>query len=141
MSKQELLAALRRDLADLDRYAAEVSYDRFLRERDAQNMVLFAVYRVAQDLIDLANLIVAERSLGVPHTYREAFQLMSQAGLLAAPLAASLEGWVGLRNIIAHIYRKLDLDTLHAAMLHEREPLRSFLAVAGQLLLPSTEKP
>jgi uncharacterized protein YutE (UPF0331/DUF86 family) len=134
MSKEELLAALRRDLADLARYAREVSYDRFLRERDAQNMVLFAVYRVAQDLIDVAAMVVADRGLGVPHSYREAFALMTQAGLIEAQLSVDVEGWVGLRNVIAHIYRKLDLDRVYTAVSSERDALSSFLVVAERLL-------
>ncbi len=135
MSKEELLAALKRDLADLDRYASEVSYDAFIKNRDAQNMVLFAVYRVAQDLIDLANLAVAERGLGIPRTYREALHLLAQNGLLDQTLASQVEGWVGLRNVIAHIYRKLDLDTVFRALKEERQPLHDFLNRMGPVLL------
>jgi uncharacterized protein YutE (UPF0331/DUF86 family) len=134
VSKEELLAALARDVADLDRYAREITYDSFVRDRDTQNMVLFAVYRVAQDLIDLANFVVAERGLGVPRTYREALQLLAQSDLLDASLASQAEGWVGLRNVIAHIYRKLDLDLVFRAVTEERGPLHEVLRRMGELI-------
>ena len=134
MSKDELLAALRRDLLDLERYAREVEYDRFIRDRDVQNMVLFAVYRVSQHLIDLANLVVADRGLGSPQSYRDTFRLLAEAGLIDRGLSPQLEGWAGMRNVIAHIYRKLDLDEVHRAMTNDLEPVRSFLATAATLL-------
>lgn len=139
MSRDEFLAALRRDLADLERYAREVGYDRFVRDRDAQNMVLFAVYRVSQNLIDLANLIVADRGLGVPQSYRDTFRLLAEAGILDMNLSPQLEGWAGLRNVIAHIYRKLDLDDVHRAFTSELAPVRSFLDVAAALLMTDTD--
>lgn len=127
MSKEELLAALARDLADLERYARGVTRDEFVADRDKQNMVLFAVYRVAQDLIDLASLVVAQRGLGVPRTYRDSLTRLAEAGVLDAPLASAIEGWVGLRNIIAHVYRRLDLETVYAAVADERDVLHRYL--------------
>jgi uncharacterized protein YutE (UPF0331/DUF86 family) len=128
MSREELIAALERDLQDVERYSREVSYDLFIKDRDTQNMVLFAVYRVSQDVVDLANAVIASRGLGVPRSYRDAFRLLAEAGMIDADLAGALEGWAGLRNVIAHIYRKLDLDQVFDACSKEIGTLRAFLA-------------
>jgi hypothetical protein len=66
-----LLEALRQSLATLDRYQQTVDRDRLLRDVDAQNMVLFALYRAVQGAIDLGQHLIAE--LGCPfrpHTVR-----------------------------------------------------------------------
>ncbi|MFH1807663.1 MAG: DUF86 domain-containing protein [Pseudomonadota bacterium] len=134
MSREELLVALRRDLDDLDRYAREVTGERFERDRDVQNMVLFAVYRVQQDLVDLCNLLIVERGLEQAGSYRDGVRRLAEAGLLTTELSVAIEGWIGLRNLVAHAYRRLDLDTVFEAVRTERQCLRDFQQVVQVLL-------
>ena len=49
-----LLDAVRAGLADLDRYTPAMDAKRLRTDRDAQNMVLFAIYSATQAAIDLA---------------------------------------------------------------------------------------
>jgi uncharacterized protein YutE (UPF0331/DUF86 family) len=120
-----LLEALRQSLVTLDRYQQTVDRERLLRDVDAQNMVLFALYRAVQGAIDLGQHLIAELSLPVPAAYREVFRSLADAGLLTSELGAKLQGWAGFRNIIAHDYGVLDMQlvaqALHADLvdLHE----------------------
>jgi len=125
-----LLDALRAALVDLDRYAGTVDAARLRTDPDAQNMVLFAMYRAVQACIDLAHHIVADEGLRVPAGYRAAFESLREAGWVDDDLAARLAGWAGLRNVIAHGYVRIDFDRIHAA-LAERGDLAALAAVVA----------
>jgi uncharacterized protein YutE (UPF0331/DUF86 family) len=122
----ELLGALRRDVATLRRYAHEIPWDLFVRSEDHQNMVFFALYRAAQTSIDLGQRLLVLRDLGGAETYAGVFDRLAAHGLLPEDLARRLRGWAGLRNVIAHIYRLTDLQTIHRAYAHEVEDLAEF---------------
>ena len=128
-----LLDAIRAALADLDRYAATLDATRLQHDRDAQNMVLHAMYSAVQAAIDLAYHVVADEGLPIPPTYRAGFESLREAGWLADDLAGRLAGWAGLRDIIAHGYLKIDFNRIHAA-LHERNDLRDFVATMATRL-------
>ena len=75
--------------------------------------------------------IVAKRSLGVPETYRDAFVRLAQAGLITPSQSLSLQGWMGLRNVLAHMYTTVDLDQVFAAMTENKSTLREFGRLAA----------
>jgi len=70
------------------------------------------VERACQASIDMAMHVVAERHLGVPQSNAEAFALLEKAGIIGAPLAKSLRGMAGFRNIAVHQYEELDMEVL-----------------------------
>ena len=70
------------------------------------------IERACQAAIDMAMHVVAERHLGVPQSTADAFSLLQRAGLIDGPLAASLHGMVGFRNVAIHQYDQLDMNVL-----------------------------
>lgn len=135
MSRREKLAllvrALDEALADLDRYAQEVPFERFVSDRDAYRMVCHALYVAAQATLDIAEVLLTDRRLGPAATYREAIDLLATDGVLEPGLAREIGGWVGLRNVLAHVYTRLDLERLHDACATGLDPLRSFREIAA----------
>ena len=138
---ETLLATLEGYIATLERYAAEVPWDRFVASEDEQNKVLYGLHKAIQCAIDAASLVVARHGLGPADTYRGVFHKLAGAGLLDADLADRLAGWAGLRNVIVHIYRLLDLERIHSAYAHETGDLRAFVAAARQLPPAETPEP
>jgi len=122
-----LLDALERDLATLRRYAVEVSWDAFVRSEDTQNMVLFGLYRASQTAIDLGQRLLAGRRLGPADTYTGVFDRLGQHSVIEVELATRLRRWAGLRNVLAHIYRLVDLETIYATQAHDLGDLESYL--------------
>lgn len=70
------------------------------------------IERACQAAIDMAMHVVAERHLGVPQSTADAFLLLERAGVVGAPLAASLCGMVGFRNVAIHQYDDIDMSVL-----------------------------
>jgi len=133
---ETLLATLEGYLSTLERYAEEVPWDRFVASEDEQNKVLYGLHKAIQCTIDAASLLVARHGLGPADTYRGMFHRLASAGLLDPDLADRLAGWAGLRNVIVHIYRLLDLELIHSAYAHETGDLRGFVAAARRLPPP-----
>jgi len=103
-------------LADLRRYRDRVTLELLQADRDTQHMVLHAMYQAAQAAIDVALHALADAELPAGQSYREAFAALRSAGLLDPDLATRLEGWAGLRNVLAHQYASVDFALIHAAL-------------------------
>lgn len=122
--RPERRRALREAIEDLSRYAGQWTQAEFLASRDAQRMVLQALYVAAQACLDEALESCKARGLDAP-TYRDAFLVLAQAGTLDPELAARLADWASFRNVLAHFYPVIDLRRVYAA-LSELEDLAAF---------------
>lgn len=91
------------------------SADDFLANRTEAEALILNLFLALQECSDRALHLVADLGLGVPGEPRAAFEALSRAGLLPAPLARKLGAAVGLRNRIAHEYGGLDLVKVYAA--------------------------
>ncbi|MBI3180692.1 MAG: DUF86 domain-containing protein [Myxococcales bacterium] len=117
----------------LESYARSVSRESIETDREVWLKVRGALEVAAQCCIDLALVILAVRGLGPPESYRDAFATLARAKLIEPELASQLEGWAGLRNVLAHLYTRLNLEKLHGA-LSQTAPLRAFHAIAAREL-------
>ena len=129
------LDLLARILARVDEYARDVTRQQLDTDLDTWLMVSRALELVGQCCVDLALELVAARGLGAPATYREAFVRLAQAGVLSPEHADTLQGWAGLRNVLAHQYTVLDLDRVYEALLEDKTAVRALARAAADELL------
>lgn len=117
----------------LERYARDVRRRDLDADRETWLKVKAALEVAAQCAIDSALDVVARRGLGTPQTYRDAFAVLARAGIIDGDLRDALQSWAGMRNVLVHMYTRLDLDKVHAA-LAKTAPLRAFHAVIAREL-------
>lgn len=129
----ELLAMLRASIAVLRRYASSVPRETLESDLDTQNMVLFGTYRAIQSAIDLGQHAIAERGLTAPATYRDVFIVLGEEGVISRDLAGRMAGWAGLRNVIAHVYGRIDVRVVADALYGELDDLDDFVAAMAGL--------
>lgn len=113
MNREELMAHLEemhRALVDWNRYQAEVSVLELKTNRDKQHMVLHAMMVAIQSSIDIAAHLIAVNRLQRPSTYRESFAVLAEAGLIDDSLAMQLADLASFRNVLVHIYWRLNID-------------------------------
>lgn len=127
------LSLLREVLDLLERYAQQVQRRDLDSDRETWLKVKAALEVAAQCAIDLALDLIAQRGLGTPQTYRDAFAVLARAGIIDQALLGEMQAWAGLRNVLVHMYTGLDLDRVHAA-LRQTAPLRSFHALVSKAL-------
>lgn len=121
-------------LADWERYRGKVTLEQIRTNRDTRNMVLYAMLLSIQTAIDIANHLIAQKGLRTPATYREAFEILTEAGVLAGELGEELADLAGFRNALVHLYWRLDLQHAYEVLQHGLAPLRQFHETVRQLL-------
>jgi len=127
-----------RKLADLDQYLTQVSEykditaEQYRGDWKTQRIVERTLHLAIEVCLDIANHVIADRGLRVPATYAEAFEVLSDAGLLDPPQRDAMIRMSGFRNVIVHEYPPID-PTLVVRIL--REHLADFVrfktAVSG----------
>lgn len=117
------LTYLRQLLADLAPYRY-VALEEIVAEHYKVERLLELLVMVASDIL-FHKLAQHGRT---PVSYRDAFRMAGEAGLVPTELAASLQEAAGMRSILVHLYERIDYALLQAAI----EPaLRDF----GQLVI------
>ncbi len=108
---------------------------RSLAQRDRQEFLSQATLRAsaerwlhlaAECTLDLAHHLIAERGWKTPATYREAFQILRDEGVLTAEMAKEMEAWAGLRNVLVHLYLEVDPDRLFEILRTDLDQLESY---------------
>jgi len=83
--------------------------DDFISDFSRQDAAILNITRACEQAIDLANLVIKKRKLGVPAQSRESFVLLHQAKLIPHDLSENMQRMVGFRNIMIHEYQRVDM--------------------------------
>ncbi|MBI3912215.1 MAG: DUF86 domain-containing protein [Armatimonadetes bacterium] len=84
-----------------------------------------------QCVIDICSYLVAEMGLGAPATSPEAIELLRDAGVFPADFARTLVQLVRFRNVLVHVYARVDVDRIYA---HLQSGLDDFGQLAGYIV-------
>ena len=100
---------------DWERYRS-ITLEDLRADRDKRNMVLHALLVSIQASIDIANHLVAACSSRRPGTYRESFMILCDEGVIPEDLGVRLSDLAGFRNVLVHLYCRLDLDEVYGVL-------------------------
>jgi uncharacterized protein YutE (UPF0331/DUF86 family) len=117
---EELLRDLR-GLATLERRV-------FLADRGLQAQAERWLQLAAECALDLGFHLIADRGWEAPDSYREVFQVLQQEGVLSAELAHQMEGWARLRNVLVHLYLRIDQERVWEVLTEELDQLEEYAA-------------
>ncbi len=100
---------------DWERYRS-ITLEDLMTDRDRRNMVLHALLVSIQASIDIANHLVAASTSRRPETYRESFAILCDEGLIPKDLGTRLSDLAGFRNVLVHLYCRLNLDEVYGML-------------------------
>ena len=84
--------------------------------------------KIVEAVVDLAFLVIREKSLRTPEEDREAFDILCNAKIIDFSLAVRLKEAKGMRNFLAHQYGAIDNALVFRALKHElQKDARRFL--------------
>jgi uncharacterized protein YutE (UPF0331/DUF86 family) len=126
------LRELNESLKDWERYQS-ISLEELITNRDKRNMVLHALLISIQSAIDIANHIIAEKGFRKPSTYRETFEILYEEKLISKKLSDELSDLAGFRNVLVHLYWRLDLDTIYEILHQDLGILKDFMNTIKKL--------
>lgn len=78
-------------------------------DRDALDIVSFNLMLAVQVCADLASHLIADAGWPPARSLAEAFSRLEERGVLTAGTAEALRRAVGLRNVVAHGYARLEV--------------------------------
>jgi uncharacterized protein YutE (UPF0331/DUF86 family) len=75
-----------------------------------QDAAVLSILRGCEAAVDLANMLIRKKRLGLPGEMKDSFVLLERSGFILPNLSRQMQNMVGFRNIAVHRYRDLDLD-------------------------------
>jgi len=98
----------------------------FLQDQDIQDIACYRLLRAIEAALGLC-YHVAARTLGqVPEEYAQCFTLLEEAGIVPGVLADRLRRMARFRNLLVHMYWKIDYPVVHAILQEGLDDLESF---------------
>jgi uncharacterized protein YutE (UPF0331/DUF86 family) len=105
-----------------------------------QDAAMLNVLRACETAIDLANLVIRDRKLGIPTASADAFRLLATEGILAASLADRMVKMVGFRNTVVHQYQQVNIDIVIAVIVSDLNDVLAFAEVVRAQLDASASR-
>lgn len=124
------VASIQRSIARAREEHASAGAD-FAGDRTRQDAAVLNILRACEMALDLANMIVGERRLGVPQSSRDAFRLL--ADLIDGPLSERMQMMIGFRNVAVHEYRKLDIAIVESILQRDLDDVLRYAQTVARL--------
>lgn len=70
----------------------------------------------------------------VPEEYAECFSLLGEAGIISPQLSRNLQRMARFRNMLVHLYWKVDYEQLYVVLQRHLDDLDAFIKAIGELL-------
>ena len=94
-----------------------------------QDSITLNIQRACEAIIDLGMHVIAERSLGIPQTSRDTFEILQNNKIINHEMSERLKAMIGFRNIAIHNYQKINLKIIQAIIEKDLEDLLHFTDV------------
>jgi uncharacterized protein YutE (UPF0331/DUF86 family) len=98
----------------------------FRSDHTRQDAAVLNVMRACEAAVDLANMLIRKRRLGLPSDMKESFALLERGSLISSELSDRLQKMIGFRNIAVHDYQALNLDIVEAVIQKGLDDLLAF---------------
>jgi uncharacterized protein YutE (UPF0331/DUF86 family) len=106
----------------------------FSANYDAQDVAVLNTLRACEAAIDLANMVIRTRKLGMPVDSKDSFSILAREGAISVELGERLQKMVGFRNLAVHRYRALDLAIVESVIRRDLDDVLAFAELARRLL-------
>ncbi|MDD5614780.1 MAG: DUF86 domain-containing protein [Candidatus Methanoperedens sp.] len=76
--------------------------------------------------IDIGEMIISREKLKRPEAYQEVFLILGEHGILPRDFAIKFAPAAGFRNILVHMYAKIDIGRLYYYLQNNIEDIEQF---------------
>lgn len=106
----------------------------FLANQDIQDIASYRLLVAIEAALNLCYHVTAKRLKKVPEEYAECFVLLADAGIIPKELSESLKKTARFRNLLVHMYWKIDYSTVYEILQNNLKDLRRFSEIIAGLL-------
>ena len=130
--KERKISRLQRNLSYL-KTIASISLDEFLDNFEKKLACRYTIQECVQICIDIAFHLCIVNKFGEPTNYKDSFKILNQNHILSNQLSRKMQNWVGLRNLISHIYEEVDDSRIFSFIEKDLHDFDEFISVLNQL--------
>jgi uncharacterized protein YutE (UPF0331/DUF86 family) len=117
----------------LERFGA-MPIAQFIGNAEAVDAACYRLLVGIEAAIGLCYHICAVHLRRVPEQYAACFDTLHDAGIIPGELAARLKAMARFRNLLVHMYKKVEPAAVHAILGDSLPDLRAFAAAAVRLV-------
>ena len=126
-------AEIEESVSRLERFRG-MSREGFLADQDALDIACYRLLVAIEAALALCFHVSAKRLRRVPEEYAECFGILRDAGILTADLTGHLQQMARFRNLLVHMYWKIDYGQVFEMLRDNLGDLRAFAAAAMRQL-------
>jgi uncharacterized protein YutE (UPF0331/DUF86 family) len=123
---EENLKQIEAALSNLRRHQS-CSFKQLSSDLDMQWIVERGLEVSIQLMFDIGAHILSSRAINDWNEYREIFLQLGKHNVLPSRFALKISGMAGLRNLLAHEYRHLDLRKIHNYLKRDLKDIERFV--------------
>jgi len=106
----------------------------FLADQDTLDVACYRLLVAIEAALQICFHVSAKKLHRVPQEYAECFAILGKAGILSSDLSQSLGQMARFRNMLVHVYWKVDYRQVYAIINAHLDDLRAFVHAIGALL-------
>ncbi len=106
----------------------------FLSNRDALDVASYRLLVAIEASLALCYHVSAKRLQKIPEEYAACFGLLYEAGFLSEDLTKRLQQMARFRNLLVHMYWKMDYSRVYTVISDHLVDLRAFASAMSQLV-------
>jgi uncharacterized protein YutE (UPF0331/DUF86 family) len=104
---ERILGDIKANVRDL-RNAVDITWDVYRTDKRARRFVERTLHIIIEACIDIAQHIISDEGFREPSSYREAFAILTENGVLRKEDLERFENIASFRNLIVHYYERVD---------------------------------
>jgi uncharacterized protein YutE (UPF0331/DUF86 family) len=110
------------------------SKEEFLKDQDLKDIACYRLLVAMEAALGLCYHVSAKHLKKVPEEYAECFAILSDMRIIPAELSEKLQRMARFRNLLVHMYWKVDYNTLYEMIQNNLNDLRQFSKAIVALL-------
>lgn len=111
-----------------------LSRERFLSNQDTLDIACYRLLIAIETALAVCFHVSAKRLHEVPEEYAGCFSSLERAGLITPDLSIRLQQMARFRNLLVHMYWKIDYGQVYDIIAARLEDLRTFRTAMVELL-------
>lgn len=102
------------------------SKEEFLKDQDLKDIACYRLLVAMEAALSLCYHVSARRIKKVPEEYAECFAILANEKIIPTELSEKLQRMARFRNLLVHMYWKIDYSTLYEIIQNNLDDFRQF---------------
>jgi len=130
IDKLELLEGYIDVLKDLQQYRFEEIEKNYVLRGAVERYLQISL----ECMLDIGEIIISMEKIKRPQSYKEIFRTLGENGILPEAFARKIEPAAGFRNVLVHMYAKVEVDKLYENLQNGVEDMELFIEYIARFL-------